>query len=514
MTALGAALVYLPPQVLSQYERAQALGPPWSYAYLALVGSGALLLAGVGGGVVWKLWRAGRRKAHDRQRARQNPSQLSGADQQAEVADNLATVEALQARGELSDDVRQQLAALLARVEEKRSREKLEIVAFGTISSGKSSLLNALAGRDVFQTDPRGGTTQQRLEVPWPGDDRVALVDTPGLGEVEGAERVAIAAQAARDADLVLLVVDGPLRDSEHRLLQTLGGMEKRVLVCLNKADWYDEDEKRLLLAQITAQVRPIVAADDVLAVRAQPTVRTRIRVLAGGGEQEEQVPVPADISPLARRMLQIVRSRGNELLLANLLLRSRGLVEEAQQLVREALDRRAGEVVDRYTWACGAAAALSPLPLLDLFASSALTVKMVVDLARVYRQEIDLDTAVQLLGQLGKNLIAILGVNAAAPAVAAAVAALLKTVPIAGTIAGGVLQGLVQALVTRWIGVVFIAYFQSEMKLPADGLANLARREWQRLTSPAALLKFIQEARQKLRGKDRSPEDADGSRL
>jgi uncharacterized protein (DUF697 family) len=135
------------------------------------------------------------------------------------------------------------------------------------------------------------------------------------------------------------------------------------------------------------------------------------------------------------------------------------------------------------------------------LFASSAITVKMVLDLARVYRQEIDFDIAVNLLAQLGKNLLAILGVNAAAPAVTAAVASLLKTVPIAGTIAGGALQGIVQALVTRWIGLVFLGYFKADMKLPPDGLANLARREWQRLTSPAELIKFLQDARQKFRG-------------
>ena len=125
------------------------------------------------------------------------------------------------------------------------------------------------------------------------------------------------------------------------------------------------------------------------------------------GGEQEEQVPVPADISPLARRMLQVVKSGGRELLLANLLLRSRGLVEDAHCLVEEALDRQARDIIDRYTWASGAAAALSPLPLLDLFASSAFTVKMVLDLARVYRQPLDIDIAVNLLAQLGKNLIA-----------------------------------------------------------------------------------------------------------
>jgi hypothetical protein len=113
-----------------------------------------------------------------------------------------------------------------------------------------------------------------------------------------------------------------------------------------------------------------------------------------------------------------------------------------------------------------------------------------------------DFNIAVNLLAQLGKNLIAILGVNIAAPAATAAIATVLKTVPIAGTIAGGALQGIVQALVTRWIGAVFIGYFKADMQLPAEGLANLARREWQRLTSPAELVKFVQQAREKLRGK------------
>jgi small GTP-binding protein len=505
LAAVGGLLVYVPPSLVAQYERVKPLGAPYTYLYWGMVGTGVAILMLLSIGMALKLWRATRDKAKRRSRGAKEPSQLSEQDKQREVADNLAAVEDLRGQSELPDEVQRQLRALVARVEEKQAGQKLEIVAFGTISSGKSSLLNALAGRDVFQTDPRGGTTRERLEIPWPGDDRVLLVDTPGLGEVEAAERVAVAAQAARDADLVLLVVDGPLRDSEHALLSKLGEMEKRILVCLNKSDWYDNEERGALVGQIALQVRGLVQPEDVLAVRSQPTVRTRVRVLAGGGELDEQVPVPADIGPLARRMLEVVRTGGRDLLMANLLLRSRGLVEDAHRFVEESLDQKAREIVDRYTWACGAAAALSPLPLLDLFASSALTVKMVLDVARVYRQELDFDIAVNLLAQLGKNLIAILGVNAAAPAVAAALASLLKTIPIAGTIAGGALQGIVQALVTRWIGLVFLGYFKSEMKLPPDGLANLARREWQRLTSPTELVKFLQDARQKLRGDSNS---------
>jgi uncharacterized protein (DUF697 family) len=278
--------------------------------------------------------------------------------------------------------------------------------------------------------------------------------------------------------------------------------METRVLRSLNTADWYEPEEQTRLAGQFAEQGRGIVEPGDVIAARSQPVVRTRVRVLAGGVEQEEQVTEPPNIAPLAERMLAVVQRDGHDLLLANLLMLSRGLVEVARQRVQAALDRRAWEIVDRYTWACGAAAALSPLPLLDLFASSALVVKMVVDLGRVYRQEIDANIAVNLLAQLGKNLIAILGVNAAAPLVASAVASLVKSVPIAGSIAGGALQGLVQALVTRWIGAVFISYYRAEMQMPAEGLANLARHEWQKLTSPAELVKFVQLAREKLNRK------------
>jgi len=503
LAAVGLLLVWIPPQLVAQYEQVKQYGPTWTYLYFGIVGVGSAILLGITGTVAWQLWRATRNKVASRQRQAKNPSQLTADEKRRAVEENLAAVDNLQTDPAASDALRRELEALVGKVEQKQAAQTLEIAAFGTISSGKSSLLNALAGREVFETDPRGGTTTRRQEIPWPGDDAVRLVDTPGLGEVEGAERVAAAAEAARDADLVLMVVDGPMRESEHRLLARLGEMEKRVLLCLNKADWYEPDEQAKLLGQLSSQVRGVVQPADVLAVRSQPVVRTRVRVLAGGGEQEEQVTEPPDIAPLAARMLQVVSRDGHDLILANLLLQSRGLVEEARRRVKEALDRRAWEIVDRYTWACGAAAALSPLPLLDLFASSALTVKMVVDLGRVYRQEIDANIAVNLLAQLGKNLIAILGVNAAAPLVTSAIASLLKSVPIAGTIAGGALQGFVQALVTRWIGAVFIAYYKTEMQMPADGLANLARREWQRLTSPAELVKFVQLAREKFRRPD-----------
>ncbi len=501
---VGFLLVYLPSTVINQYRAARDLGPLWGILYLVTVGVGGSLLAGVSGWIVWRITANTWRKRQRKSKQARNPSQMSVSDREREVEENLAAVTSLRNDPSVSAELRQELSPLIRWIEEKQEQRRLEIVAFGTISSGKSSLLNALAGRDVFATDLRGGTTVERNEIPWPGMDEVRLVDTPGLGEIDGSHRQHTAAEAAKDADLVLLVVDGPLRDSEFQLLDQLAAMEKRVVICLNKEDWYTPKDRDALLGQIRRQVHEFVLPDDIVAVRSRPTERERIRVLADGQEVPETVTVPPDIRPLAERMLQIVRHDGRDLLAANLLLQSRGLVDEAKERVRDALDQRAWEIVDKYTWGSAGAAALSPLPVVDLAAGAAISTKMVMDLARVYHQDIDVDVAVNLLGQQGKNLLGVLGTTAATPLVTAGIASMIKGVPGVGTIAGGLLQGIVQAVITRWIGGIFVTYFKHEMQEPPGGLAALARREWERVTSVAELRKLVQSAR--TRFQDHSP--------
>ena len=280
-------------------------------------------------------------------------------------------------------------------------------------------MLNALAGRDVFRTDPVGGTTVTRSEITWPGTDKVVLVDTPGLAEVKGYDRAVSAREAARDADLVLFVVDGPLREFEHQLLEQLVQMEKRVVVCLNKEDWFAADDRRRLLQQLAEQTANLVASQDIVGCAARPAARMRVRVLASGQEVEESVTEEPDIQALADRMLAVVARDGRDLLTANLLLQARGMASEAKRRIQSTLDKQADEIVNRGMWQAGAAAALAPLPVLDVAASLAISANMVLSLARVYRQSIDLETASRMIGELGKNLVAILGTTAAAPAVA-----------------------------------------------------------------------------------------------
>ncbi len=285
---VGFLLITVPTLVFRQWTTIQQASPMWAYVYLATVGTGLLLVFVYCLLMFWRLWSAGRKKRLRRQQVARNPSELTLAEREKEVEENLAAIEDLKSDPAVADELRREIEPLVDKLETKRESRSLEIVAFGTISSGKSSLLNALAGRDVFATDASGGTTLVRNEVPWPGADKVVLVDTPGLGEVGHEERQSVSAAAAGDADLVLLVVDGPLRESEFDLLAQLGRMEKHVLVCLNKEDWYDQADRDALLRQIAEQVKDAVRPEDVLAVRSSPTSRARVRVGSDQTPREE----------------------------------------------------------------------------------------------------------------------------------------------------------------------------------------------------------------------------------
>ncbi|NOY42481.1 MAG: DUF697 domain-containing protein [Planctomycetes bacterium] len=507
LAVVGYALVAWLPSIVDSYQGLVETSPRVATAYLVLIAVGCVLLGGLSIWAMVRLFRNSLGKQRKLSRRAKNPSELSAAQRQSELQDNLSTSREFADDAGVSTELRAEVQQGLAELEKKQQSCRLEVVAFGTISSGKSSLLNALAGRQVFAADVVGGTTSIRSEIPWPGNDRVVLVDTPGLAEVRGESRAAEASAAAKDADLVLLVVDGPLKDYEAELVGKLVEMEKRVVVCLNKEDWYDEEQQQQLVAQIAGQLLGIDVA-DVVAIRASAVSRSRVRVAADGQEVVEQVDLPANVQALAERLLQIVARDGSDLLLANLLLQSRGLVDEAKERVRAVLDARAEEVVSRHMWAAGGAAGINPIPLLDIAGGSAITVKMVLELARIYKQPIDAEMVVKMLEQLGKNLVAMVGVTAVTPALASGVGALLKTVPGIGTIAGGLVQGLVQAIVTRWIGNVFMKYFRQEMKPQGTGMVELARDEWQRLTRPESLRKIVQLGRRELAALKQQKED------
>ena len=119
----------------------------------------------------------------------------------------------------------------------ERLRDGVRIVIAGPPNVGKSSLLNALAKRDVAIVSEEAGTTRDVLEVHLDlGGLPVTLTDTAGLREAESkveAEGVRRALARTEQADVVLWLVD-----ATAPIWELPAALEIRTAICvLNKID-------------------------------------------------------------------------------------------------------------------------------------------------------------------------------------------------------------------------------------------------------------------------------------
>ena len=164
---------------------------------------------------------------------------------------------------------KEKIEKLLGTVKEgKMMKEGIKTVIVGKPNAGKSSLMNLLVGEDRAIVTDIAGTTRDILEetVILHGIS-LKIVDTAGIHDTEDkVEQIGVgrAKEYARDADLILYVVDSskPLDENDEEIMEILNG--KKAIVLLNKTDLVPQVTEEMLREKLNHPIIPVSAKEEL----------------------------------------------------------------------------------------------------------------------------------------------------------------------------------------------------------------------------------------------------------
>jgi small GTP-binding protein len=281
----------------------------------------------------------------------------------------------------------------------------LHLAVLGRVSTGKSSLLNALIGEERFATSPIHGETRHSSMQAWAEQQAggVFLIDTPGLDEAGGEDREALAREVAGRSDLVIFVLDGDITETELDALKATLAQGRPVIATLNKSDLYTSDELRALLASVRRKTEDLLDPDHVIAAAAQPRPQTVIEIDANGDEVATERARAPDVAELRLRLWEILEAEGKTLAALNASLFAADLSDQVGRRILAARQEIGDRLVRTYCIGKGIAVAFNPVPVADLFAAAFIDVGMVVHLSHVY----DLPLSKREAGSIVKVIVA-----------------------------------------------------------------------------------------------------------
>ena len=380
----------------------------------------------------------------------------------------------------------------IQRLIDKLENQQIHIIAFGKVSTGKSSLLNAISGQQHFKVSPLHGETKHTNHLDWPSyqQQSVVLIDTPGTDEFDGEERELMAQQAAQQADVILFVLDSDISESQKQQLQTIAQPNKPVIIVLNKADLYTHDEIERLKASIKHKTQNINTR--IVAVSADPRPRTLILELADGSRQEKIETPPARIDELKQLIWMMLDKEGKTITALNASLFAGEVSDNVARKVIEVRQLTGQKIIRTYCMAKGIGVAFNPVPVADLLLAAGLDVAMIRQLSKLYGLPLGKIEATKLtttiMAQLAVLMGAVWGVNLLSSA--------MKTISVGlSTTITATAQGSLAYYATYLVGKIAEYYFVAGNSWGKAGPKTVAKNIVKNLDRNSILL----EAREQI---------------
>ena len=425
-----AALLFLTESAFNVWDRLLA-GPRWLlFGYVGAV-LGILLL---GAWLVWR-WLWPRRKTVESERPGY-PLDESGLRRRIQRAAE---------EGLDIDDARRELDLLSAR----RASGRLHICLLGEISTGKSSLIQALLPGAAPRIDVSGGTTRAVTHYEWqtPVGDTVVITDVPGTNDPDGLDESS--REEAQRAHIVVYVCDGDLTADQHEAVLSLISLGKPMALTINKSDRYSDAELEQIMQRVRERLDAISDAGRAVRLIAINTggCESVVSVDAEGRErsvERERLPRVAPLGGALQELIDEAPAMLDALRDSAVFALAADKLDAAERAHRQS---RGEEIVRQYTYKAmlGALAAVSPGT--DLLIQGYLGTGMARALCGLHDvpvKDLDIEAFLDLSqSHVGKAL----------PIMMAVAGNGFKAFPGIGTVAGGLLHAAAYGLIFDALG-------------------------------------------------------------
>jgi GTPase len=284
----------------------------------------------------------------------------------------------------------------------KLDRAVFQVAVFGMVGRGKSSLLNALIGQEVFQTGVLHGVTRSSQQVVWEIDnwqdefdldkdtpatlqEAIEFIDTPGIDEVQGKERQLLAKEIARQVDLILFIIAGDITELELQTLSQLRAAGKPILLVFNKVDRYPDLDRLAIYAKIRDErVKEILSPNEIMMVAAAP-VAIRAAEREDGSMGVSYHPGKPQVAELKWRIVEILQREGKSLAALNAMLAADRIQKQTIDRKMDSRDEAANDIIWQFVMTKAIAIAINPITAADIIAGAAIDIAMIIRLSKFY---------------------------------------------------------------------------------------------------------------------------------
>ncbi len=284
---------------------------------------------------------------------------------------------------------------------QKLEKKELQVAVYGRVGVGKSSLLNALIEKQIFQTDVVNGNTKTTKSYKWckkfKGINKVELIDSPGIDEINNTQKEKINFNYLIDTDLILYVIDSDITRIDLNYIEELLGHNKPLILVLNRCDQWNKREAKLILSSIHKKLSFYKHKIKIALVASSPR-EAKIKI-DGTVRSEQKNPI---VDVLKHDLKDVIDQSGELLLCIN----SLRIADQFYKLIKKnrLLKKKeaAQSLIGKYAALKASGVAINPFLMIDLVTGLAFDSALVIQLSKLYGLEVSGPSARQLVKKLG----------------------------------------------------------------------------------------------------------------